>query len=297
MKKYKLSNNNKKIFWLEKDINSYENDSIRIELRKSFINVSFFDNINDILFEIKCNNFHLIYIIVYASIFRKFINEFKKLKNEISVAPKIIIYNYSLFNPIDFHEEINDSFYDCGGIVFDFSDIKSFINKKLYEFNPNFYNYINTLSEDTNFTFQVVKHKDDLIGPTFISELILTPRDADFKIFDKYLMENYGEEMIDLISQIYEVNCPYSIRMKYWLRAYTLESNFYKKMKVDLMKEKTKDYLPYIKLLYYGLENNYINFNFSKDLFRGAGIEYSEIENLLVHKNKKIKSSFRFIIL
>lgn len=59
-------------------------------------------------------------------------------------------------------------------------------------------------------------------------------------------------------------------------------------MKVDLSNEKTKDYIPHIKLLYHGLEKKYINFYFSKELYRGASIKNSEIENLLEHKNKKI---------
>lgn len=39
-------------------------------------------------------------------------------------------------------------------------------------------------------------------------------------------MDTFGEKMIDLISQIYKTNCLYSIRIKYWMRAYTLETNF-----------------------------------------------------------------------
>ena len=36
--------------------------------------------------------------------------------------------------------------------------------------------------------------------------------------------------MNELISQIYCVDCPEAVRIKFWLRAYTLETDFYKDM-------------------------------------------------------------------
>jgi hypothetical protein len=56
------------------------------------------------------------------------------------------------------------------------------------------------------------------------------------------------------------------------------------------MKNKTKNYLPYIKLLYSGLISNFITVNTSKDLFRGALINKEEIQNLINHLNRR-KSS------
>ena len=42
-----------------------------------------------------------------------------------------------------------------------------------------------------------------------------------------------------------------------------------------------KQYLPYIKLLYFGLSDNFINFNNSEDLYRGALIDKIEMQNLI----------------
>ena len=76
--------------------------------------------------------------------------------------------------------------------------------------------------------------------------------------------------MKELISQIYCVDCPEAVRIKFWLRAYTLETDFYKDMNKDLMKGQSKLYLPYIKLLYSGINNNSITVNVSNNLYRGA---------------------------
>ena len=94
--------------------------------------------------------------------------------------------------------------------------------------------------------------------------------------------------MNELISQIYCVECPEALRIKYWLRAYTLETKFYSDMNKDLMKGKSKLYLSYIKLLYSGLNNNNIKVNVSNNLYRGALIHKKEIDNLMnLLKNRK----------
>ena len=159
---------------------------------KSFMNVSLFDSIDDILYRIKLIEFELTYIIVSSTIIRQFINELKKIENEISISPKIIVYNSDFI--INFDDIINDPFYNYGGVAFNISEIKTIINKKIYPFEPNLYdNFINDYPKDIEFTFQVIKNKSDLIGPTFISELILNPQESEFNIFDKYLMENFGD--------------------------------------------------------------------------------------------------------
>ena len=84
--------------------------------------------------------------------------------------------------------------------------------------------------------------------------------------------------MKELILQIYKVNCPISLRIKYWLRSYTLETKFYKDMNSDLMKGNIKPYIPYIQLLYSGLKLNNFNFSNTNDLFRGALIKIEEID-------------------
>ena len=87
--------------------------------------------------------------------------------------------------------------------------------------------------------------------------------------------------MKDLIVQIYNVNCPISLRIKYWLRAYTFETKFYKDMNSDLIKDNIKPYIPYIQLLYSGLKLNNFDFSYIKDLYRGALIKKEEIDRLI----------------
>ncbi len=144
------------------------------------------------------------------------------------------------------------------------------------------------IENESNFTFQIVENKEDLIGPIYLSDIIIRPLKSEYKIFDKYLIDNYGKTMECLISQIYNINdCPDSLRIKYWLRAYSLETNFYKDMNSDLDNNNTKNYLTFIKLLYFGLSDNFINTNFSNDLYRGARMKKVELQNLISFLKKK----------
>ena len=97
--------------------------------------------------------------------------------------------------------------------------------------------------------------------------------------------------MKELIGQVFKVTCPISLRIKYWLRAYTLETKFYKDMNSDLMKDKIKIYIPFIQLLYSGLKLNNFNFSYTKDLYRGALIDIKELENIMNHKEKNKKTN------
>ena len=188
--------------------------------------------------------------------------------------------------------EINYSFYNIGGITTNFEDVQSFLDKNIFGKELN---YIRSLIRDKiqsggDFSFQIIENKNDLFGPVYLSDLIIKPYKLEYIIFDKYLIDNYGDIMNALISQVYNVDCPVSLRIKYWLRAYTLETKFYKDMNSDLLKDKSKIYLPYIKLLYSGLSDNNIITNASDDLYRGALISKDEVQNLIDHLKKKNNS-------
>ena len=185
-------------------------------------------------------------------------------------------------------KEINDSFFDIGGISINFEEVQSFLNKNIFGKELNIIRGLTREKMQTGgeFSFQIIDNKKDLIGPVYLSDLIIKPYKLEYEMFDKYLIDNYGDKMNELISQIYKIDCPDSLRIKYWLRAYTLETKFYNDLNFDLMKGQTKLYLPYIKLLYLGLKNNCIKVNVSNDLYRGALINKEEIKNLKNHLHK-----------
>ena len=283
--------------WVDKKISNSENSLYSKNLSKAYPNISFFDNIKDAMKYLQKIKFNLTYIIVSGSLFLDFISDIKNIEDKISTCPKLIIFtSESTKEKIKNIKEINDSFYNIGGITVSFEEVESFLNKNAFGKELNIISSLTRQKIQTggDFSFQLIENKNDLIGPVYLSDLIIKPYKLEYIIFDKYLIDNYGDLMNELITQIYKVDCPTSLRIKYWLRAYTLETKFYKDLNSDLMKGQIKIYLPYIKLLYSGLTDNCINVNVEDDLYRGALINKEEIQNLINHKNKSKNSNLPY---
>ena len=281
----------KYVIWIDKNVNNLENSGYANELSKSYSKISTFLNIDDALEFLKKIKFSLTYLIVSGSLFSEFLSKFKKMESKISTVPKIIIFTSEITkSKIYKMKEINNSFYDLGGLAINFDDIKLFLQNnnffKDYEFFDN--KKRERVYNDANFIFQKIETINDLVGPVFLCDIIIRPDKSEYKIFDKYLIDNYGEEMENLISQIYNItDCPDSLRIKYWLRAYTLETKFYKDMNLDLEHNNIKKYLTYIKFLYFGLADNFIDSYKYSDLYRGALMNKEEIDNLISHLSIK----------
>ena len=286
---------NKKINYIWVDSNIYNSENLEYikQLSNAYSNLYIFTNIKDALKCLEKIKFCLTYFIVSGSLFPNYVSELKKLENKISTSLKTIIFtSISTKQKIEKMKEINDSFYNIGGLVTSFEEVKTFLNKNGFNKDLSLVQSLRRTKIQTggDFSFQLIENGNDLIGPVYLTDLIIKPYNLENIIFDNYLIKNYGNIMNELISQIYNVDCPASLRIKYWLRAYTLETKFYSDLNSDLINGQAKIYLPYIKLLYSGLTNNCINVNASNDLYRGALINKEEIQNLINHKNK-IKSS------
>ena len=277
--------------WIDLNIKSKENSDYAKILSKLYKNLSLFTNVKEALMYLQTIKFKLTYIIISGSLFLEYIYLFKNIENNISTAPKLIIFtSESTKEKLKYVKEIKNSFYNIGGLAIYFEEVEAFLNKNIFGKELDFVRPLrrDKIQTGGDFSFQIIENKDDLIGPINLNDLIIKPNRAEFKAFDKYLIDNYGDIMNELISQIFGVDCLDPLRIKYWLRAYTLETKFYKDMNNDLMKEKSKLYLPYIKLLYSGLKSNSIKVNISNDLYRGALISKKELGNLInLTENRK----------
>ena len=78
---------------------------------------------------------------------------------------------------------------------------------------------------------------------------------------------------------------PVEILVKFWLRIYTLETDFYSNMNCKLMKLKGKEFETYIKLIYFALNNKLVKNRWDIYLFRGDILNNKELENI-INKSK-----------
>ena len=96
-----------------------------------------------------------------------------------------------------------------------------------------------------------------------------------------YLSMQKKKKLVNLFAQLKkEFKIPYEIISKFWVRAYTAESNFYKVMNKDLRLNKYDKYLPFIHMMYEGVKIDSFNFIPINKLYRGAYFSDKEISLL-----------------
>ena len=117
--------------WIDSKINNNENSKYSGILSKTYTNIHYFTNIKDAIILFQKIKFNLTYIIVSGTFFVEFISRLKNIENEISTVPKIIIFtSESIKSKLITLKEINDSFYNIGGLSVSFVEVQSFLNKK-----------------------------------------------------------------------------------------------------------------------------------------------------------------------
>ena len=125
------------IILVDKNINNSENKSYKEDILKSFKNLHSFRNIEEGLMYLKNIKFSLTYFIISGSLFEDFCFRFKLMQNSLLTVPRIIIFtSNSTKLKIENNENINDSFYNKGGITTSFSNVNQFLNEKIFDVNP-----------------------------------------------------------------------------------------------------------------------------------------------------------------
>ena len=83
--------------------------------------------------------------------------------------------------------------------------------------------------------------------------------------------------LVDLFDQLSLSRIPNEVISKFWVRAYTAETDFYKDMNRDLRLNKMNRYLPFIHMMYEGVKIKSLTYKPKKKLYRGAYFDQHEI--------------------
>ena len=289
------------IIWIDPAVYNAENSGYKrtLDSTKCF-DIYRFKNVDESIEKLKDIKFQKTFIIVSGSYSIEFFTKIEAIVNDLSVMPKIIIFTSSK-RYIEIKQKIlNLDKYDLFDInlVFEFFD--PVLNElKIKENNENYINYnqaqINKENENI-FMFEYIKESNQLIFPLYLTEYFNIPNKNEIKDFNIFLLKNYSG-IKNLIEQLLlKTKIPIQVLIKYWLRAYTYESNFYKDMNNYLIERFGEQYDPYITILYYGLKKNYISPCIDKDLYRGGSISKDELKYINNSLAKKKKSSRMYLL-
>ena len=297
----------KKIFWVDDNINSEENQKYIEMIRNEFKNIYLIGmrelaNLNEIIKEFK---FETYFIILKDKIFSNFIDYITN--NSIYNIPISIIFTRSkkeLEEKIDqkYKKYLEDKFYNplgiCDNIGNLINSIKHYINDLDYKINnirlgntfpPR--DYIDCYT----FEYILVNNGYKLIFPYLYTKITKNIELSNKEIYqtNKNILIDYGQEneIKNLILPLLNIkNIPYDILGKFWGRIYTLECAFYRNLNNNLMKLKNRYYNQYIQLFYLGLKE----FEYKENgmHYRGTNMSEDEIKRLCdFYKNKIITNN------
>jgi surface protein len=290
------------ILWIMPTADNEENSEYQQILKKINFKVFKFTNIDECIEKLKKIKFEKTFVIVSGSYSKEFFIKLEGVVNELKVIPKNIIFT-SNKRYIEIKQNIiNFDKYDLFDInlVFDvFNPILEELKiKREYIIGKN--NLSTTEKQKNNFIFDYIKESNELIFLLYFMDSVEAPNQNEIKDFNKFLLKEFGnnKEMENLIEQLLlKAKIPIQILVKYYLHAYTLETNFYKYMNTYLIQRLGVQYDPYIKLVYYGLKQNYISSCANNKLYRGSIItkfELKYIEDSLKKKKENLPGCICF---
>ena len=299
--------------WFDENIQNKENKRYFKQLKSIFKKSSKYQLLDegfDKLYKRENeNDFVIIIAIVSGKLFGRYIQKIKDNINKIINIPYTFIFTSTNYKKILLNEipdinhilsydtkiAINHGFYNPGGVYDDFDELLSEIKEK--KLGPKIIvkpRLEQKLNYEGILTFEYLQSEEDLLAPALYKDIITNEKitKEDCKNFHKYILSFNDEELNGLIKNLnlFEY-IPFEILSKYWIRGYTIESDFYKVLNNNLMKSKLpSNYKIFINMMYTGVSLNSIKSYPGKYLYRGSCINKSEIKKIKEY-NKKGKLS------
>ena len=284
----------RKYVWVDPSVDNEVNRyNYKLLFTNRGINCKTFDNINDLytyLIE-RRNNFNEFVILISRKLFSKLYHKFKNNIQSIKFSPTILIFTgqdgvNSLINQLKMNNlYYNNNLFNSRYIFTTQTQIGDFIDNKI--------------QEENDLTFDIIDNLDQLIIPNYYSNLLDDVRTSEISSFNSYLKiyfkppteeerrlnENNPGKLVfkngniniqNLIDQIEDKKAN-AIIIKYWLRIYSLQSEFFNELNQSLRKrdKNISLYYPFIKLCYEGVKKAYFK-SYEKEIYRCSKIDKKE---------------------
>ena len=291
---------NKKYMWIDPAIYNYENKGYYENLTSGKnIKIERFENIDEgynFLIKEK-NNFKCFVIIISGKLFNDFYYRIKRNINSINFSYNIIIFT-SRIDLVIKQLKMNNIYY--------FNDL--FNTKLIFDKISQIEDYIdNKFQEESDLTFDIIDNLEQLIIPNYYQCLLNDVNEGEIKAYNDYLIEKFGcknklgnKEIHKLICRIQDGNLQKQILIKFWLKIYTLQSDFYIELNESLRKKdrkKSLSHYPFIRLCYECIKNGFVK-SYPGKIYRYSKIskeEFNEI-NIKFNSNENKSNSFPSMI-
>ena len=296
-----------KLIWIDYNINGKENLKYKNDLKELVFLIEC-NLMEQGLEEIKKIKFERVILMLTKTMFINFINLFEKEKKEICCSLNIIVFTKKS-SRLEVEEICKNNEQISSGYIFDkinifhnIKQIKNFINQetkeKLY-FSTHFeiIDENNKMYYENIANFEKIENFEDLILPIYFHKLITPITLEEIHNFNYYL-STLHEKAKKIISQLENMaEMPNEIICKYWAKIYTLENGkFYSILNNGLREKKFKLFLPFIKMMYDGVNKKALNSISNEELYSGGLISNIELEKLRNNLNENNNNNLPKII-
>ena len=289
------------IFWLDKNIESDDNQYYLNELKNEFpkYEILTFTSIESSISHLKNEkekyDFKLIYFIISGKLAEEFFKIYSKL-NETTIIAATIVFcgNINLHSSKPY---ANDLYLNSGGVVINFDEVIFYIeseNDYLWYCLTNLEkNSIKSLEEKKDFgnTFKYAKSLSDITLPIILTEIIKKNliQDKDILMFKTFMFSKFKDDekkdlILPLVKPSLEKNIyiPLKKRAKFLLRLYTLETNFYSNINKDMTNiDGFGYYKVFILILYFSIQNKSFKNYVKGKLYRRTLLSKKEMEEII----------------
>jgi len=286
------------VIWIDPEIGNEEFRAYEEELKTSnSFKIGLFTSIEQAIDYMKEITFQETKIIVNGGLYDEFVKSLKENIRHMYFAPKIIVFtsNKEAFIENNKNYQNNeDKFYKFGGVANTFNKIKRFLRNELdnlieIENKPKKFSE----NEETNLCVEYIDTKEKLMLPMFFKAIIDELPNDNNKKFTSFLFKTYANDNDELKKLLYTIepltDIPLEILSKYYLRIYSVSSNFHKDVSKNLYSDKSKGLLPYIKTLYEGIRLKSLPLISENQLYSGVAVSDENIKKIKKNLKQKVK--------
>ena len=302
-----------KVLWIDHNIDNDENKYTYDEFANSLPEFEIIkckyvkEAFNFIEENYKNFKFKLFYVIVSGTLSEEFFNEYVKKTLELHILCATIIYCSEKNRKLnEFKPFYLDNFLNPGKVTdssyFVIEYIKS-IECQYYINSSGLCGYKKKEKEKENeknknegemaAEFTYVNDLGTMSYPIIISKYINCTliEKEDFEAFQEKFVKSYPKlKHLFKPSQEKNIFIPYHILAKYYLYAYTIESDFYVIMNKELRERKFDEYKIFIYLMYNALNKGVFKSYAESNLYRGGTLSLEEFDSLMNKFNKQKNS-------
>lgn len=281
------------LVWLDSSVNDKYNKENQ-EMIKKIGNIELItctkvsECIKEIL-KIKCKKS---IIMVSAKLAKSLFNKIDENIDKLSIIPRVIIFTSKKTmdsikkNPKEFQ---NFPFFKKDLVITQLGVLVKALQKEI-KYEPKI--GMKTINFNKCFKFDIVNSINDLVIPIKFSNAITKPSSQEIEKFNKFLLDNFSSNphIKYLIEQTIEYkNIPFQIIVKYWLRVYSIDSQFINEMNnsLNIKDSNSEMYNIFVRCIYSALKEQIVKPLNNKILYIGTKISKEEIDSIQKFLNSK----------